>query len=326
MAGTRGKTVRFQRIVMRNRLIGVLISALAMTAAIELGTGAAYAAELWDTRLRGIDEGASSGALPPAGVYGVVNNFFVGLKEYDANGKREATSIDAIVVVPVVLWQTGYQVFGADYAVGIAQPFDYTDVKLPGAGALSANGHWGTYNTILIPALLSWKLDNGLHLSTGLSIYLDDASSSPGDAAKGGGCGAGNGYMSFQPDVSLSWLEDGWNLSISAHYAFNLRNTKTDYTSGQELAIDYTATKAIGKWTVGIGAFTETQLTDDSGAGATAKGCAAKNGCKVSLFGIGPLIAYQFGGLELMAEYNVNVVAENDVAGDFLNIRLVAPL
>jgi hypothetical protein len=318
--------MKLHRLGGSNTLIGLSIRALAMTTAVMAFTATAHAAELWDTRLRGVDEGSASGALPPAGVYGVVNNYFVGLKEYDANGNREATSIDAIVVVPVVLWQTGYQVFGADYAVAIAQPFDYTNVKVAGVGALAANGHWGTYNTILVPALLSWKLDNGLHLSTGLSIYLDDASSSPGDMPKTGGCGAGNGYMSFQPDLSVSWLQDGWNLSISAHYAFNLRNTKTDYTSGQELAVDYTATKSFGKWTVGVGAFTENQFTNDSGAGAVAKGCANKDGCKVSLFGIGPLVAYQFGGLELMAEYNVNVVAKNDVAGDFLNIRLVAPL
>lgn len=137
--------------------------------------------------------------------------------------------------------------------------------------------------------------------------------------------GSGNGYTSVQPDFGVSWLSDGWNLSLSGHYTYNFRDSKTNYTSGQEFSLDYTATKSVGKWTLGVGGYQQTQLASDHGAGAAAKGCAARNGCKVSLFGIGPLIGYQFGGLEVLAEYNFSVLARNDVAADILNVRLVAP-
>ena len=69
----------FRKILRSNQFIGASISVLAMTAAAVLSTATAHAAELWDTRLRGVDEGAASGALPPAGVFGVVYFFFVGL-------------------------------------------------------------------------------------------------------------------------------------------------------------------------------------------------------------------------------------------------------
>lgn len=302
------------------------VAMIAMAASAAMSVGNASAGELWDPHLRGADEGLASGASLPPGVYGVLDSYVVGFNQYDNKGDRTGVKLDAIVEIPIVLWQTGFQVLGADYAVGIAQPFDYTNLKVPGSAALSDNGHWGTYNTILIPGVLSWDLGDGLHLSSGLCVYVDDASSSPASPPSRGGVGSGNGYWSLQPDLGVSWLKDGWNLSVSAHYAYNFRDSKTDYTSGQELLVDYTATKTLDKWTLGVGAFSQTQLNADSGQGAVAKGCPAKDGCKVSLFGIGPLVGYQFGGLELMAEYNFSVVSENDVAGDILNIRLVAPL
>jgi len=298
--------------------------AIAMAAAAMASRAAAT--ELWDPHLRGLDEGTVAGALPPPGLYGILETNVVGFKQYDSNGHRTPCRLDAIVEVPVLLWQTGWKVFGADYAVAIAQPFDYTNMKVPGTAALSANGHWGTYNTVLVPGILSWTFEDGLHVSTGLSVYLDDASSSPGDPPEGGGVGAGNGFASLQPDFGVSWLYDGWNFSLSGHTTMNFRNAKTDYTSGQELALDYTVTKQLGLWTLGLGGFQEEQLTHDSGAGAVARGCPHQDGCRVSLFGLGPIAAYQFGGLEIIGMYDFGIAAKNDVAGDVLKVRLIAPL
>ena len=304
----------------------VLRQLLVITSALIVLGGQAWATELWDPHLRGVDEGMAAGALPPPGVYGVLNSYWLSTTKYDSNGHKTAVRLDGIVEVPIVLWQTGLKVFGADYAVAIAQPFDYTNLRVAGAASLANNGHWGTYNTILIPGQLSWSLPYNLHLSTGLTVYVDDASSSPGNPPPGGGAGAGNGNWALQPDFGVSWLHDGWNLSLGAHYAYNFENTTTHYKSGQELALDYTATKTVGKWILGLGAHQETQLTDDTGAGAVLDHCPTSNGCKVSIFGLGPLVGYQFGGLEMMAEYNMNLSAKNNVAGNFLNIRLVTAL
>jgi hypothetical protein len=303
---------------------GLLAAAAALV--VQMTCAPAMATELWDPHLRGVDEGLSSGASVPPGVYGVMNNYWASFTKYDANGNKMGVNLDALVEIPIVLWQTGYQVFGADLSVAIAQPFDYSNLRVPGLASVSDNAHWGTYNTTLVPYQLSWKLPNDLHVSTSLSVVVDDASSSPGDPPPGGGVGSGNGYWTLEPTLGVSWLHDGWNLSLNAHFAYNFKNDKTDYRSGQELAIDYTITKKLGQWIVGVGGYQENQLTSDTGTGAIAEGCPAKNGCKVTNYGIGPLVGYQFGGVEIMAEYNHGIYTENDVGGNIFNLRLVTAL
>jgi hypothetical protein len=284
------------------------------------------ATELWDPHLRGVDEGLAAGAAAPPGVYGVLDNYVASFAKFDKNGHKTGVKLDALIEVPVLLWQTGYKVFGADLSMAIAQPFDYTNLRVPGIAGLSDNAHWGTYNTIIVPVQLSWALPEDFHVATAFSIYADDASSAPGNAAAGGGVGSGNGYWTIEPSLGLSWLHDGWNLSMNIRYDYNFKNHKTDYTSGKEIAIDYTMAKTIGKWTVGLGGHAQNQINSDSGAGAIEEGCPANNGCKIRNYGIGPLIGYQFGGLELLAEYNANISTKNQVGGNFVNVRLVTAL
>ena len=293
---------------------------------IALSTGPAWAGELWEVHLPGIDEGLAAGALPPPGVYGVLNNYTVSFRQYDNSGHTTGVKVTGQVETPAVLWQTGIKVWGAYYAMALAQPLDYSHLKIPNEPGLSDNGHWGNYNTVLVPGILSWSLPNDFHVKTALQVYVDDASSSPGHAASRGGLGSGNGFWTLQPELGVSWLHNGWNLSVDAFYSYNFKNTTTQYKSGQELEVDYTATKTIGKWTVGLGANQVTQITSDSGAGAVAAGCPENNGCKAVNFGIGPLVGYQFHGFHVMAEYNHDVHTRNDLGGDRFNLRFSVPI
>jgi hypothetical protein len=211
------------------------------------------AQELWEPHLPGVDEGMAAGALPPPGLYGVLDNYSVAFSQYDNNGHKTGVKIDGQVEVPIVLWQTGIKVLGADYAMALAQPLDYSNLKVPNDPNLSDNGHWGTFNTILAPGILSWSLPNDFHVKTALWIVVDDASSSPGHPPAGGGLGSGNGFWTVQPELGVSWLHDGWNLSMDAFYSYNFKNTATQYTSGQELEVDYTVAKILGNWTLGLG-------------------------------------------------------------------------
>ncbi|MDR3561740.1 MAG: transporter [Negativicutes bacterium] len=291
-----------------------------------LTAGQVCAGELWDPHLPGIDEGLSAGALPPPGIYGVLNSYSASFSQYDNSGHKTGVKVDAQVEVPVVLWQTGFKVLGADYAMALAKPLDYTNLKIRNDANLSDNGHWGTFNTVLVPGILSWSLPNDFHVKTALVVDVDDASSSPGHPPAGGGLGSGNGFWTVQPELGVSWLHDGWNLSMDAFYSYNFKNTTTQYKSGQQLDVDYTVTKTIGKWTVGMGANQVTQTTSDSGAGAIAAGCPANGGCKAVNFGLGPLLGYQFVGIHVMAEFNRDVYTRNDVGGDRLNIRFSIPI
>lgn len=294
----------------------------AATMATIIASGNATAIELWEPHLPGLDIGLASGTLPPQGVYGVLNSYWASPGKYNNNAQKTNVKLDALVVVPVVLWSTGLKVFGADYAVAISQPLDYTNLKKPGDSGISNNGHWGAYNTVIAPVLLSWKLPRNLHVKAGLLTLLNNASSSPARPAANGGVGAGNGYATLMPELAISWLEDGWNLSADAYYSFNGKDSATGYRSGQELEVDYTVTKTIGKWGVGVGAFQVTQTTDDTGP--LPADCAS-SACRAHRFGLGPIVSYQFEGINLSAQYARDVHTRNAMGGGILNVRLVVP-
>ncbi|GEO81554.1 SphA family protein [Pararhodospirillum oryzae] len=299
-----------------------IILATALTGTVAL-SGQASAMELWDPHLRGVNEGLAAGALPPKGVYFMLNNYWASYQMHDASGNKiHGTNLSALVEVPALLWSTGWKVLGADYAMAIAQPITFTDYEPQGHGS----GNWGFFNTMLIPGQLSWAIDD-FHIKTGLTIYLDDASTTPADLVRGkrlnGGLPSGNGYTAVQPDLGISWLHDGWNLSADMHLTFPVDSTNApgyEYHSGDQFSADYTATKTLDKWTLGLGAHQQHQLNRDTLNGAEVRDSIAAN------YGLGPIVGYQFGGLSVMATWNHTVYSQNDVADDFVNVRFVAPL
>jgi hypothetical protein len=170
---------------------------------------------------------------------------------------------------------------------------------------------------------LSWKLPCDLYIKTGLSVNLNDATNNPATAdtlGPGVFATAGNGYYWVSPTLGLSWLHDGWNISVFSNYAFPFEDSGTGYHSGQQLAIDYTVTKTFGKWTFGVGASEETQITTDSVHGTNIPDS------KANLWSIGPVVGYNFGPCSLMFTYGFPVYTNNDLAGEWFNVRFVVPL
>ncbi|MDR2013533.1 MAG: transporter [Rhodanobacter sp.] len=292
------------------------------------------AEELWDPQPRGINIGLPAGALPPPGVYGVLDNYWASFDAYDHTGKVvPGTGLQALVEVPILLWVPGVQVLGGDYALGIAQPFDYTSSG--GISGHSGSGNWGLYNTLLIPAQVAWKMPNDVFVKAGLIVGLDTASTTMPDLLSGrltnGGLPSGNGYYSVQPTLGISWLHDGWNLSADLNYCIPVSKSTGHWMSGSvpvnysyksapEFMADYTVAKTVGKWTFGLGVHHQEQFTSDKLNGVTVPHSRAVN------IGLGPLVEYQFAGLSILAEYNRDVHVKNDVGGNFFNFRLVVPL
>lgn len=310
-----GRSVRYVRLWI---LWGVLCTALSGRQSC--------AAELWANTLPALNEGLASGALPPSGLYGIYDSYWASFRVYDNSSKSTPESVDALIEVPTLLWVPGNKVFGGRYAAAVTFPFDYTNVKVPGVAELSSNGHWGTFNTTLAPAMISWQLPYDLHVRTDLAISLDDATSTPGHPPSGGGVPSGNGFWSLEPDVGISWIHDGWSVSAGIQYAYNVRDSETQYTSGQQLSATYSVMKTIENWTVGIGAYSINQITNDGGAGARAAGCATKGGCRIKAYGAGPLVGYQFGKLNVLLNYTASIYTRNYLGGNIFNVRLIFPL
>lgn len=284
-----------------------------------LAAPAASADELWNPHLRGIDEGCPSALLPPKGVYFVNNTYFASMRQYDAQANPTSYKLDLMVDVPVLLWNPGFKLLNAKYAVAVAQPFDYTSVYSSSAATMG-NGHVGTYNTVILPAILSWDLPRDFYLKASLGALAADASSSPNHRTPVDGAGSGNGFWTLEPGVALTYLKNGWNASADIKYDHNFKDTSTDYQSGDELSVDYTLDKSFGNWTAGVGAYQTNQLQDDKIDGVT------KPDSIRMTYGAGPLVGYNFGPLNVMATFNWNIKTENDFGGDFTNIRFTLPL
>jgi len=293
-------------------------TALSIAGALCL-TSQAKAEELWDPYLRGVHEGEAAGALPPPGWYGVLDNYYADFNSYNSQGKKVPNAhANILVELPIVLYMPGIKILGADYGVAMAQAVDYTSYG-PSQAAHPGGGNLGTYNTVLLPYLLSWKLPENFFVRTSLTVLFNDATSTPATNLKNGGLGSGNAYMTVQPDLGVSWLWNGWNVSVGTHYAVPVTSDNHDgisYHSAAEFSADYNITKTIGAWTAGVGAEQENQFGNDSINGVSKPGSRATN------YGVGPIVGYQFaGGLGVMALWNHSFGTHSDVAGDFFNLR-----
>jgi len=265
----------------------------------------------------GIFIGASAG-VPPPGIY-MINQVFT----YQANeagpgtaGANGKTGVHANVDVQAFLFVPGWTFLGGTYDAVIAQPFVDTSVGAPVNLQFS-----GVHNTYIVPVELSWKLWNsGLQFKTGLGIYTPDGTVT-------GATGLGNQgapYWTFQPEAILSYLANGWNLSAAVYAEFNTVNTVSGFTSGDILHADFTATKTIGKWTIGPVAYYEGQVSNDSCSsvgcqaiyGVTPASVAALTNNRFNVWAVGGLVAYDFGpaALSVWATQEVSAKASNAAA------------
>jgi hypothetical protein len=263
--------------------------------------------------IAGVLIGASAG-VPPPGIY-MFNQTFT----YQANltgpgtttalGGSTRTGVQVAVDVPGFLFVPGWTFLGATYDAVVVQPLVMASTGNPIDGQQD-----GMHNTYVVPVELSWKLaDSGFAIKTGLGIYTPDGTVN-GLAGTGG---PGNAYWTFQPEVIVSYLKDGWNLSAAIYEEFNTRSSVTQYKSGDILHADFTATKTIGKWTFGPVAYYEGQVSNDS----CSVNCAYTSGTllnaqRFNVWAVGALVGYDFGpaALSVWATREVSAKASNTAA------------
>lgn len=391
---------------------------MCLTLAVVMMVTPAQSEELWDYHLRGVDEGLAAGALPPAGFYFINDFYFVpSFKRYGAfdgpttiggitanlgpfNASEAASNVklNGYVDVPILVWSTGCKFLGADVGMAIAQPFDWTNTRvsnqasvntlLQGTNAWDTGDQWGTYNTIVVPAILAWKWCD-FRIKAAMQFGMNDGTTSPGDSLAGGpatfvgndgrvhdnpffhvqptnGTGTGplntltgplapfnglgitgqtayfpsslvgrdgnvyawssNDNWQFTPNLGISWLHAGWNISADFFYTWYTKDSDTQYQNGPEFAADYTISYTCGKWTFGLGAEQQNQTSNDKFDSGDGTGYHSQANTKASNYTMGPLIGYNFGPCSLMFMYNFALETKNDVGGDWFNLRLVVPL
>jgi len=113
-------------------------------------------------------------------------------------------------------------------------------------------------------------------------------------------------------------------LTAAVYAEFNTSSSVTGYTGGDILHADFTATKAIGKWTIGPVAYYEGQVSNDSCSsvgcqaayGVTPGTVAALTNNRFNVWAVGALVAYDFGpaALSVWATQEVSAKASNAAA------------
>ena len=254
----------------------------------------------------------SSAGVPPPGIY-MFNQVFTVQTNLTGPGNAlinptgTKTGVQAAVDAQGFLFVPGWTFLGATYDAVIVVPWVMDSVGSP-VNFQAA----GLFNTYIVPAELSWKLGtSGFAVKTGLGIYLPDGSS-------GGFNGLGivaNPYWTFQPELIVSYLANGWNLSVAMYDEINTTNQITHYTTGNIFHADFTATKTIGNWTFGPVAYYIGQVTDDT-CNVGCIGSTLLHAQRYNRFAVGGLLGYNFGpaSLSIWAATDVLADAKNDAA------------
>jgi len=288
--------------------------AAAGVAALAFSPANAYEDQSWKTK-PGSFIGASAG-MPPPGIY-MFNQVFTYQSNIVGPGVATAlggakTGVQVAVDVQGFIFVPGWTFLGATYDALIVQPFVMDSIGQP-VNAQAA----GVFNTYFVPIELTWKLGtSGFVTKAGLAFYA------PTGTIQGptGLNNQGRPYWTFQPELALSYLKDGWNLTAFLYNEFNTANSRDNYTTGDIFHVDFTATKTIGKWTLGPVGYYVAQVTDDKCPFGV---CTAFNpfgtlthAQRFQIFAVGGLVEYNFGpaSLSVWATQEVLAKASNKVA------------
>jgi hypothetical protein len=279
----------------------------------------------------GVFIGASAG-VPPPGIY-----MFDQVFTYQTNIAGPLTSIvgnkngvQAAVDVQGFLFVPGWTFLGATYDAVIAQPFGMVSIGQPLSLQSATNPQpldmfSGVHNTYIAPVELSWKLGtSGVLVKAGLGMFLPTGTIQGGTGLNFAGvcitkigCNGfanfGNKYWTFQPELIVSYLGGGYNLSAALYWEINTANSADNYTQGSLFHADFTATKTFGKWTIGPVGYYVTQFSDDK---CPVGVCTALhpfgivgNTQRYQLFALGGLVEYNFGPASLSVWATQEVIA-----------------
>jgi hypothetical protein len=249
--------------------------------------------------------GSSSG-VPPPGIYMFNQIFtyqgnFVGPNAPASFGRNVYVDAQGFVFVP------GWTFLGATYDAVIVQPFVAVAISDPTPLNIS-----GIFNTYIVPFELAWNKigGTGFGIKVGLPMYVPTGTI-------GGAAGlnnVGSPWLTLQPELILSYLGGGWNLSAFIYDEIYGANSRTNYTTGNIFHVDFNALYTMGKWTFGPVGYFAAQVTDDK---CPIGICTAfhplgtlANTQRYQQFALGGLLGYDFGGANASVWVTQDIVAK----------------
>jgi hypothetical protein len=161
-------------------------------------------------------------------------------------------SVDMYLVAPVFMWNTGYKILGADYAMLIALPFanttigasldTLTNVNLGSFAAskgiaLAVNdSDFGIADMVVQPLWLGW---HGQHydVSTGYAFWAPTGKYDKNDIAN-----TGLGFWTHQLQLAGAYYpfdNKGTALTLAGTYEINQKTAGKDFTQGSHFTLNW---------------------------------------------------------------------------------------
>ena len=256
---------------MTNRIKSVAVGLL--SAGLLASAASAYEPGVHEATRTGITLGIPAGAAPTPGLYMNLNTFFYDVHVVDRFGNNTFIHDNTASPSALIMWVPEWKVLGASFFAYAVQPFVFNATTFePGAppcptGNCSIRNVMGFHNTLVSPVNLSWNLVGRWFTSLGFGFYAPDGTVKnatnilPPTAGTGG---PGLDFWTFQPRWAISYLDKDYNLTANLYYEINTKNLYSQYTSGNVLYGDFTATKSFGKWDIGPVAAIMWQTTNNS--------------------------------------------------------------
>ncbi|MBW9107432.1 SphA family protein [Paraburkholderia phenoliruptrix] len=255
-------------------------------------------------------------AVPPPGLYGLAYGEYYTADSFRGNDGKEVPipgfGVRATVLVPRVVWIPKQQLLGGSMAFHALLPLVNLNVKAAGASQTKTG-----IGDATVGAALGWHLSPNLHTLIGIDAFIPTGSYNKNDLAN-----IGRNYWATQAIVGLSYINPrGFNGDLKIMYTFNSINRDTNYRSGQELIIDYTAGYAVGHgWILGVGGYLYQQTTDDRQGGNVVLNNRGR------ALAIGPSIKYDSGkGWFATLKYEFETDVRNRTEGRALWLKAVVP-
>lgn len=256
-------------------------------------------------------------ALPPPGLYGMVYAQSLNADKVRGNNGEVVTpptfKVRATAIAPRIVWVSPFTLAGGSTGVHAIAPLVKLDVNVaPGISQSKAG-----LGDVVFGPFIGWHHSPSLHTVAGVDFFAPTGRYQKGDLAN-----IGRNYWAVQAVYGISWVNpSGINADAKIMYTFNKKNRDTQYTSGQELIVDYSLGWGFGNGlTVGAGGYLYQQTTDDRQNGLTV----ANN--RGRALAVGPSIRYDSGkGWFVTAKYQVDTHVRNRAEAKAFWLKFVAP-
>jgi hypothetical protein len=271
------------------------------------------------------------GYLPPAGVYGIVQNYgYTGSADIDFQaggvGLSGGIEADAYFALPTVLWVTDQDVLGGNLAFSLTTPFGGKRVS---AGLITkrfglefdAERDNFNFGDPVLGTTLGWH-DGNLHYTLGTVLNVPI-----GQWELGNPVNIGFNRWVIDGTAAVTYLnpQTGVELSGAAGLTYNFENPDTNYKTGTELHFEAAAMMHLShSFSIGLNGYVYKQITGDSGSGAVL------GDFKGEVFAIGPAADFTFmvGQVPVVTNlrYFYEFEAENRMEGHAGFLNVVVPL